>query len=93
MNITKKFNFTKSCLGYTGEDITYDEYLEEFKKTYENIEKWYKELLTSTINFYHWLKDEPNEKMYTKEEIQNKIKEFGLEMDIDGFNGEIKVDE
>ena len=85
----EKFNLTKSCLNYNGEDITYDEYLEEFEKNFKLLQKDYMKLLQSVIDLNYWLNDKLKKDTYTIEDISNKIKEFGLELNIDGFNGDI----
>lgn len=87
----EKFNFTKSCLDYTGEDITYDEYLEEFERNYKFLTESYGKMIKSLNDLNEWLKNESKDKTYTAEEIRSVIRELGL--DTDGFNGEIKVDE
>ena len=86
----KKIEFYKEVFKENVEDITYDDYLEEFKKTYEMIKNCYNQLLLKLTELNKWLTDEYSEQTYTKEEIQNAIKELGL--DTNGFNGEIKVD-
>ena len=87
----KKIEFYKEVFKENVEDITYDDYLEAFKKTYEMIKYDYNQLLIKLTKLNKWLTDEYSEQTYTVEEIQSVIREFGL--DTDGFNGEIKVDE
>lgn len=87
----EKFNLIKSCLNYTGEYITYGEYLEEFERNYKLLTESYGKMIKSLNDLNEWLKNESKDKTYTVEEIQSVIREFVL--DTDGFNGEIKVDE
>lgn len=72
-------------------EITYDEYLEEFEKSYKLLTECYQKMVLSLTNLTEWLKNEPKDKTYTVEEIQSVIRE--LELDTNGFNGEVKVDE
>lgn len=72
-------------------EITYDEYLEEFEKKHKFVTESYKKMVLS-LNFLNkWLKNESKDKTYTVEEIQSVIRE--LELETDGFNREVKVDE
>lgn len=87
----EKFNLTKSCLNYTGEDISYDEYLEEFKRNYKLLTESYEKMVKSLYDLNECFKNEPTDKTYTVEEIRSIIRE--LELNTDGFNGECKFDE
>lgn len=73
---------------YADVNIAYDEYLEEVGKNYEFFKKNYSKTIISLNKFNKWLKDELKDKTYTVEEIQNKIKELELDLNIDGFNGD-----
>lgn len=90
-DVTEFYEFLKKC-NYLGEEINiiaddlpaYEEYFDEYKKASKLLIENYKEQTKALHNFEQWL-DENKDKIFTYEELYNKLLE--LKLSYKGFNG------